>query len=84
MNSNGTLLGVAGWADQQNRKVLIRLPRKGDSNSYGARPVHQIISMMGQLVVDEESLSLLNLTGAPFNPLPGKILPGSGNFGRNS
>ena len=27
------------------RKVDIRLPGKGDSNSHGARPVHQIISM---------------------------------------
>ena len=25
----------------QSRKVDIRLPRKGDSNSHGARPVHQ-------------------------------------------
>ena len=28
------------------RKVDIRLPGKGDSNSHGARPVHQIISMI--------------------------------------
>ena len=29
-----------------NRKVGIRLPGKGNSNSHGARPVHQIISMI--------------------------------------
>ena len=28
------------------RKVGIRLPGKGNSNSHGARPVHQIISIM--------------------------------------
>ena len=28
------------------RKLDIRLPGKGNSNSYGARPVHQIISMI--------------------------------------
>ena len=28
------------------RKVDVRLPGKGDSNSHGARPVHQIISMI--------------------------------------
>ena len=28
------------------RKVDVRLPGKGNSNSYGARPVHQIISMI--------------------------------------
>ena len=28
------------------RKVDTRLPGKGNSNSYGARPVHQIISMI--------------------------------------
>ena len=27
-------------------KVDIRLPGKGNSNSHGARPVHQIISMI--------------------------------------
>jgi len=28
------------------RKVDVRLPGKGNSNSHGARPVHQIISMI--------------------------------------
>ena len=27
-------------------KVDVRLPGKGNSNSHGARPVHQIISMI--------------------------------------
>ena len=30
----------------RTRKVDIRLPGKGNSNSHGARPVHQIFSMM--------------------------------------
>jgi len=29
-----------------NRKVDVRLPGKGDSNSHGARPVHLIITMI--------------------------------------
>ena len=29
-----------------NRKADIRLPRNGISNSHGARPVHQIVSMI--------------------------------------
>jgi len=32
--------------DQATRKVDVRLPRKGNSNSHGARPVHLIISMI--------------------------------------
>ena len=28
------------------RKVNIRLPRKGNSNSHGARPAHQIITII--------------------------------------
>ena len=31
--------------DQGARKVDIRLPGKENSNSHGARPVHQIITM---------------------------------------
>ena len=48
--------GVFGWWQegrynvtckrQPYRKVDIRLPGKGNSNAYGARPVHQIISMI--------------------------------------
>ena len=29
-----------------SRKVDVRLPRKGNSNSHGARPVHLIITML--------------------------------------
>jgi hypothetical protein len=29
-----------------DRKVDVRLPRKGDSNSCGARPVHLVITMI--------------------------------------
>ena len=32
--------------DNSPRKVDVRLPRTGNSNSYGARPVHRIITMM--------------------------------------
>ena len=28
------------------RKVDVKLPGKGNSNSHGARPVHQIVSLM--------------------------------------
>ena len=42
------------WA----RKVDARLPGKGNSNSNGVRPVHQIITIMkvdsDQLVVNKE------------------------------
>ena len=34
-----------GWR-VETRQVIIRLPVKGDSKSHGARPVHQIVSMM--------------------------------------
>jgi len=29
-----------------HEKVIIRLPGKGNSDSHGAKPVHEIISMM--------------------------------------
>ena len=32
--------------NQRTRKVDVRLPGKGNSNSHDARPVHQIISMI--------------------------------------
>ena len=35
-----------GGSQWGTRKVDVRLPGKGNSNSYGARPVHQIISMI--------------------------------------
>ena len=50
----------------RSRKVDIMLPGKEDSNSHGARPVHQIISIIevdsDQQVVNGE-LSLLRVEG---------------------
>ena len=34
------------WVYIQPRKVDVKLPGKGKSNSHGARPVHVIITMM--------------------------------------
>ena len=34
------------WCDLEARKVDVRLPGKGNSNSHGARPVHPIITMI--------------------------------------
>jgi len=36
----------ASQASQEHRKVDVRLPGKGNSNSHGARPVHLIIMMI--------------------------------------
>ena len=53
-----------GWSGVP-REVDVRLPGKGNSNSHGARPVHQIISVIkvdwDQEVVNKE-LSLLPAT----------------------
>ena len=38
--------GIDLWCVVCARKVNIRSPGKGDSNSHGARPVHKIISMI--------------------------------------
>jgi len=45
------------------RKVDIRLSGKGNSNSHGARPVHQIISMIKW--VRTSRLSIKNSPSAP-------------------
>ena len=37
--------GGAQGSDRTCRKVDVRLPEKGNSNSHGARPVHLIITM---------------------------------------
>ena len=37
---------VRCFVDEVWRQVDVRLPGKGNSNSHGARPVHQIISMI--------------------------------------
>jgi len=36
----------AGRDAERARKVDVRLPEKGNSNSHGARPVHLIITMI--------------------------------------
>ena len=36
----------SGGAERKTRKVDVRLPGKGHSNSYGARPDHLIITMI--------------------------------------
>jgi len=38
--------GGSGGMDRAPRKVDVRLPEKGNSNSHGARPVHLIITMI--------------------------------------
>ena len=58
-----------------SRKVDIRLPGTGDSNSHGARPVHLIISMIkwirtGRLSIKKslwEGLSHLFVVGVVLN-----------------
>ena len=48
----GVATGVGAWGDndsnksERTRKVDVRLPGKLNSNSYGVRPVHEIISML--------------------------------------
>ena len=39
------------------RNVDIRLPGKGNSNSHGARPVHQIIAMTNRLRTSRSSIN---------------------------
>ena len=39
-------VGRVSWVLYTTRKVDIRLPGKGNSNSHGARPVHLIIKMI--------------------------------------
>ena len=41
---------------QLSRNVDMRLPRKGSSSSHGARPVHQIISMVKQILTSRLSI----------------------------
>ena len=43
------------------RKVDVRLPEEGDSNSHGARPVHLIITMMQWVVNIELSLYAMHI-----------------------
>jgi len=45
------------------RNVDVRLPGKGNSNSHGARPVHQLISMIKW--IQTSRLSILSLSMTP-------------------
>jgi len=54
MLENNLRLGVVGFSvtreffidNPEARKVDVRLPGKGNSNSHGARPVHQVTTMI--------------------------------------
>ena len=50
---------------ERTRKVDIRLPGKGNSNSHGARPVHLIISMMKWIRTSRLSIKSLPLGAYP-------------------
>ena len=54
------------------RKVDVRLPEKGNSNSHGARPVHLIITMIKWIRTSRFSIK---------NSLPGEIKPDSSRGG---
>ena len=54
-----------------NRKVDIRLPGKGNSNSHGARPVHQIIWMIKQIRTSRLSMTKSSSAQVPYSgPTP--------------
>ena len=53
-------------------KVDVRLPGKGNSNSHGARPVHQIVSMMKWIRTSRLSIKRLFLS---CEPGPGAFVP---------
>jgi len=55
-----------------SRQVTIRLPRKGNSNSHCARPVHQIEWIRNSSLSIRNSLSLQGL-GLRRNPLASSI-----------
>jgi len=59
-----------------SRKVDIRLPGKGDSNSHGARPVHLIIAMIKWIRTSR--LSIKNsLFGACVGAECGEVVEGN-------
>jgi len=73
----------AGWCLQAG-KVDIRLHGKGNSNSHGARPVHQIISMIKWIRTSRLSIksSLCRrdpahdgVGGCDRRPLSGRVAP---------
>jgi len=48
----GYLVAIVGARDlpAESRKVDVRLPTRGNSNSHGARPVHLILSYLVAIV----------------------------------
>ena len=46
---------------QTDRKVDVRLPGKGNSNSHGSRPVHLIITMIKRIRTSRLSIRTLSL-----------------------
>ena len=53
-------------------KVDVRLPGKGDSDSHGARPVHQIISMLKR--TQTSKFSIQNFLSVGFLQFEGWVL----------
>ena len=48
------------------RKVDVRLPGKGNSNSHGVRPIHQIITII--MWIQTSRLSIKNSLSPPAVP----------------
>jgi len=46
------------WVGTWPRKVDVRLPGKGDSNSHGARPVHLIITVLKWIQTSRLSIKI--------------------------
>ena len=73
-----TLTGCRVMLGDLERKVDIRLPGKGDSNSHGVRPVLQIISMITWICTSRLSIIL---TGSWVGSC-GAARRGAGGLGR--
>ena len=58
------------------RKVDVRLPGKGNSNSHGARPVHRIIMMIKWIRTSRLSIKKSLSAGAAARPPAWRVLPG--------
>ena len=71
---NGLMEDLSGYA----RKVDVRLPGQGNSNSHGERPVHLIITMIKWIRTSRLSITLsLSLSGCE-PPLPKVNATGGG------
>jgi len=60
------------------RKVDVRLPGKGNSNSHGARPVHLIITMIQWIRTSRLSIKNFLCVQAPRGAVPTLVAPLSG------